>query len=79
MTTTPCPHVDVDVNGTCYACGTYVEAGDVGIAIAALFPDVYEAATGRPAWLDADPDHPATRALRPLADLQDHDDEEQTP
>lgn len=61
-----CTHVDVDSHGICYACGAYVREYDVGVAIAALMPDLYEAATGRPAWLDADSTHPGVAALAPL-------------
>lgn len=63
---TTCHHIDVDAHGTCYACGQYVRESDAAPAIAALMPEVYEAVTGRPAWMDADPDHLMTQALTPL-------------
>ncbi len=59
---TKCPHSDVDVNGYCYACGAYVEGRAAGAAIAALFPELYEAVTERPAWLDAKSDGPMADA-----------------
>ena len=74
---TKCPHSDVDVNGYCYACGAYVEGRDAGAAIAALFPELYEAVTERPAWLDAKSDGPMADALRPLREAsQDEDGED---
>lgn len=74
---TKCPHSDVDVNGYCYACGACVEGRDAGAAIAALFPELYEAVTERPAWLDAKSDGPMADALRPLREAsQDEDGED---
>ena len=44
---------------------------------AALFPELYEAVTERPAWLDAKSDGPMADALRPLREAsQDEDGED---
>ena len=49
----------------------------VAAGIAALFPELYEAVTERPAWLDAKSDGPMADALRPLREAsQDEDGED---